>query len=71
MSVYKINHILVATLILSHMIQNTVDVVCIVNTRQQKLKDDVKNKGILFTVITIHELINEEGETQLLYGSLV
>ena len=35
-SVYKINHLSVPTTVLSYMIQNTVDVLCITNTGYQK-----------------------------------
>ena len=35
-SVYKINHLSVPTTVLSYMIQNTVDVLCITNTGYKK-----------------------------------
>ena len=47
------NYLLVATSILSYTIQNTVDVICITNTRHKHEKNNVKKK-FTFTVIMIH-----------------
>ena len=55
--VYKMNCLSVPTSILSYMMQNTVDVIRITNTRHQKWRDNVKKKFSLFTGITIHALI--------------
>ena len=52
------------------MIQNTVDVICITNTRHQKRKDNVKNKFI-FIYGYNNTCIDNEEATTLLYGSLV
>ena len=64
------NHLSVPTSILSYMIQNTVDVICITNTRHQKRKDNVKNKFI-FIYGYNNTCIDNEEATTLLYGSLV
>lgn len=42
--VFKMNHLSLPIAILSSMIQNTVDVTCITNTRHQIWKDNVKTK---------------------------
>ena len=52
------NCLLVATSILSYTIQNTVDVLCITNTRH-KYEKNVKKK-FTFTVIMIHTLITKK-----------
>lgn len=44
--VYKMHHFSVLTSILPYMIQNTVAVLQIANTGQQKLKENVKDKFI-------------------------
>lgn len=53
------------------MIQNTVDVLHITNTRHQKLKDDVKVKFIFIYRYKDSCTDNEEAAIWLLYGCLV
>ena len=60
------NHLSVPTAILSYMIQNTVDVIRITNTKYQKWKDHVKKKFIFISCID-----NEEAAIRMFYGSLV
>lgn len=47
--------LLVPIWILSYMIENTLDFICIANTRHQRWKDNVKN-SYLFIAVTIHAL---------------
>ena len=65
------NHLSVPTSILSYMIQNTVDVICIPNTGHQKWKDNVKKKFILIYKYNESYIDNEEAVAiWLFHGSL-
>ena len=70
-SAYKMNCLSVATSILSYMIQNTVDVICITNTRHQKWKDNVKNEFAFIYRYNDSYIDNKEAAILMLYGSLV
>ena len=70
-SVYKMNCLLVTTSILSYMLQNTVDVICIPNTRHQKWKDNVKKKFIFIYKYNESYIDNEkEAAIWLFLGTL-
>ena len=60
MSFYKMNGLSVPTSTLSHMIQNTVDVMNITNTRYQKWKENVKKKFIFIYMYKDSHIDNEE-----------
>ena len=75
-SVYKINwlfiivgNFLLPTSVLSYMIQNTVDFICITNTRHQKWKDNVKKKFMFIYKYSNSCIDNVEAAIWLLYGS--
>ena len=67
---YKMNHLSVPTSKLSYTIQNTVDVICVTNTRHQKRKDNMKKKYIFIYRYNDSCTDNEEAAVWLLHGSL-
>ena len=69
-SVYKMNH-LIPTSILYYMIQNTVDVKGIANTRHQKWKNNMKKQFIFIYRYNDSCIENKAAAIGLLYGSLV
>ena len=69
LSVYKMNCLSVPISLLSYMIQNTVVVTCVTNTRHQKWKDNVKKK-LLFIYRYDSCIDNKEAALWLFYGSL-
>ena len=69
-SVYKMNHLSVPTSILSNMIQKTVDVICITNTRHQKWKGNVKRKLVFIYRYNDSCIDNEEAAVWLFHGTL-
>lgn len=58
--VYKMNCLPVPTSILSYMVQNTVNIKCIPNTRYKKWKDNVKRNLHLFTDVINNTCIDNE-----------
>ena len=68
-SVYKVSYLSVPTLIL-YVIQNTVDVIHVTNTRHQKWKDNVKKKFVFIYRYNDSCINNKAAAVWLLYGSL-
>ena len=67
-SVYKMNCL---SSVVSSMIQNTVDVICITKTRYQKWKDNVKQKFIFIYRYNDSCIDNKDAAIWLPYYSLV
>ena len=63
LSVYKANHLSVSTAILSYMIQNTVDVIVITNTKYQSWKANVKKPYIFICSYNDSSIDNEATAT--------
>ena len=68
--VYTMNCLPVPTSILSYMVQNTVNVKCIPNTRYKKWKDNVKRNSHLFTDVIIHALIMKKQQIAFWFSSV-